>query len=129
MADGTKKRTVKNPETFRERALKAAEAGDKPGRTSRVRQAGAKAVNPVARPASRIAKTIFDRQPFRFIGRILLPRYVRDSWRELRLVKWPGFRESLRLTRAVLIFATIFGVSIAALDYGLEKLFREILIK
>lgn len=72
-------------------------------------------------------------KPFRkvghFVGLVLLPRYVRNSWVELRRVTWPNRRETWRLTSAVLLFSIAFGVLIAVLDFGLDKLFREVLIK
>lgn len=127
----TPKRIVKNPETFRERAAKAADTPEKVKRTIRLRETGGK----VTRPAGNFMAKVFSKPPFswlarplRLIGHVILPRYIRNSWRELRLVQWPSRHESLRLTRAVLIFATIFGVSVAALDYVLNKLFRSILI-
>ncbi|MCA9327509.1 preprotein translocase subunit SecE [Candidatus Saccharibacteria bacterium] len=55
--------------------------------------------------------------------------YIRDSWRELRKVTWPSFRESLRLTAAVIVFSVIFGAIIAVVDFGLDKVFRQILLK
>ena len=64
----------------------------------------------------------------RFIGNMLGLRYVRDSWSELKLVTWPTFRESRRLTTAVIIFSVIFGLLIAIVDYGLDKLFREVIL-
>lgn len=63
---------------------------------------------------------------FRVIGYIIVPPYVRNSWRELRLVTWPNFVEAWRLTYAVLIFSIIFGVVVALLDFGLDKVFKEI---
>jgi preprotein translocase SecE subunit len=72
-------------------------------------------------------------KPFRFIGKwlglILLPPYVRNSFQELKLVTWPNFRQTLRLTFAVLAFSVVFGAFIAAIDYGLDKLFKEVLLK
>lgn len=65
----------------------------------------------------------------RFIGRILGLRYVRDSWKELRQVTWPTFRESRRLTTAVIIFSVIFGLVIALVDYGLDKVFKQFILK
>ncbi len=77
--------------------------------------------------------------PFRFLGRLLrpvgkvlrfiVPPYFRNSWKELRLVTWPSRRETLRLTGAVIMFSIVFGAVIAAVDYGLEKLFKEVLLK
>ena len=68
-------------------------------------------------------------KPVRFIGRMLGFTYVRYSWRELRQVTWPSFKDSLRLTGAVVLFSVIFGVLIAIVDYGLDKVFRQVLLK
>ncbi len=67
--------------------------------------------------------------PLRFLGRVIGLRYIRDSARELRGVTWPSFRDSRRLTGAVILFSVVFGLFIAVVDYGLDKLFRQILIK
>ncbi len=71
----------------------------------------------------------FRLKPVRFIGRILGFRYIASSWAELRQVTWPTWRESRRLTGAVVIFSVIFGALVAVVDYGLDKLFKEILLK
>jgi preprotein translocase subunit SecE len=123
------KRQVKNPETFRERALKATETSDKPKTTARLKQAGSKATNPVFKPIGVSARKFFAFKPVRLIGKVILPVYLRRSWHELRLVTWPSWKESRRLTFAVLVFAIIFGASIALVDYGLDKIFRNILLK
>ncbi|MBP9761561.1 preprotein translocase subunit SecE [Candidatus Saccharibacteria bacterium] len=67
--------------------------------------------------------------PIRLIGRILGFRYVSSSWQELKQVTWPTFRESRRLTLAVIIFSIVFGLIIAIVDYGLDKVFKQLLIK
>jgi preprotein translocase SecE subunit len=125
----TKRRRVKNPETFRERAIKASAQADRPAKRGLVRRLGGRVLLPVFRPISRVLRRLFDRQPFRFIGKILFPAYFRNSWHELQQVTWPNWRESRRLTGAVLIFAIIFGAAIALVDYGLDKVFRSILLK
>ena len=66
---------------------------------------------------------------FRWLGLILWPPYFRHSFRELKLVTWPNWRQSWRLTFAVLAFAAVFGAAIAGIDYGLDKLFKEVLLK
>jgi preprotein translocase SecE subunit len=121
-----KKRRVKNPETFRERAAKATETPE-PSKTSRLKKAGriGGIIKPIGRPVGAVART----KPGRIIGKVLLPSYLRNSWRELRLVTWPNWNESRRLTFAVLIFAIIFGATIALVDLGLDKLFKHILLK
>jgi len=64
----------------------------------------------------------------RFVGKMLGLKYVKDSWGELKLVTWPTFRESRRLTTAVIIFSIVFGLLIAIVDYGLDKLFRQVIL-
>lgn len=68
-------------------------------------------------------------KPVRFLGRILGLKYLRDSVRELRSVTWPTLKESTRLTGAVIIFSIIFGLFVAVVDFGLDKLFKQILLK
>ena len=65
---------------------------------------------------------------FRAIGYVLFPPYFRSAWRELRQVTWPDFRTTRDLTFAVLVFSIIFGVIVAVVDYGLDKLFRAIIL-
>lgn len=71
----------------------------------------------------------FRLKPVRFVGRILGLGFFRSSWQELRQVTWPARREGRRLTTAVIIFSVIFGALIAVVDYGLDKLFKQILLK
>ena len=71
----------------------------------------------------------FTRRPVKFKGRVLGLRVIRNSWRELRTVTWPAPKESFRLTGAVIVFAVIFGAFIAVVDYGLDKVFKQILLK
>ncbi len=115
-----KKRLVKNPETFRERAVKASEETDKPQRLHRARSLTGGLFGPVFRPVWRL---------LRLLGRIIFPRYLRNSWKELRLVSWPSRKQSRQLTGAVLAFAIVFGAAIALVDYGLDKVFKHILLK
>lgn len=65
----------------------------------------------------------------RWTGLVLVPPYFRNSWRELRGVTWPNRRETWQLTWAVIIFSVIFGVLVAVVDYGLDKLFKQFILK
>jgi preprotein translocase SecE subunit len=67
--------------------------------------------------------------PLRFIARFPLIRYFINSGRELKLVTWPNARQTFRLTYAVMIFAVVFGVLVALVDYGLDKVVKEVIIK
>jgi preprotein translocase subunit SecE len=60
---------------------------------------------------------------------VIVPRYFRNSWAELRRVTWPGRKETRQLTSAVLVFAVIFGILIATVDYGLDKVFKKVILK
>lgn len=71
----------------------------------------------------------FTRKPMRFIAKWTGIRYIIDSWGELRGVTWPTFKESVRLTGAVIIFSVVFGLLIAVIDFFLDKLFKQILLK
>lgn len=131
-AEKQNKRRLRNPETVRERAQKAQAEAGKPGRSQLWRQ---KAATATSRPAGFIAR-LFSRPPlswlvkvFKVLGRIIFPRYFRNSWRELRLVTWPNRRQTRQLTVAVLVFAVVFGALVSLVDYGLDKLFREVLLK
>ncbi len=130
------KRRIKDPETFREKVVKAAEGNDKPTKTHRARSGVKKTLAPVFRPIGRLFASIGKskafkpfKRPLRFIGKILLPAYVRSSWVELKQVTWPTWRQSVRLTFAVLVFAVIFAAIVAAIDWGLDKIFKEVLLK
>jgi preprotein translocase SecE subunit len=119
------KRRVKNPETFRERALKASETGGKPDRTAGVKRAGGKLAKPAAKPLKKASRS----KPLRILGKILAPAYLRNSWAELKKVTWPDAKQSRALTGAVLIFAIVFGVIVAAVDWGLDRIFRDIILR
>ncbi len=73
--------------------------------------------------------------PFRMIGRglskisrFIVPRYFRDSWRELRQVTWPSMRDTWKLTLAVIVFSAIFGILITVVDFLLDKIFKKVIL-
>lgn len=47
---------------------------------------------------------------------VALGRYLRDSWREIRQVRWPGRKLTWKMTLAVLIYCAIFIVFIVLVD-------------
>lgn len=127
-----KKRIRKSAETVRERTTKAEVSHKKP---RRIRQTASKAVRPL-RALRRIGRQEYylpmpDNRLGRFLNkrRSIVPRYFRESWQELRQVVWPSRKETWKLTLAVFTFAIIFGVLISITDYGLDKLFRRILLR
>jgi preprotein translocase SecE subunit len=123
------RRIVKNPETFRERAIKASETSDTPSRAGAAKQASGKAASRVFTPFRRLSGFLGKYRFFRVLGKVLLPAYFRNSYKELKLVTWPSWKQSRQLTYAVLVFAIVFGGVIALVDYGLDKVFRQVLLK
>ncbi|HEY1064240.1 MAG TPA: preprotein translocase subunit SecE [Candidatus Saccharimonadales bacterium] len=127
----TTKRRLRAPaQTVREQAQKAQEQAEKPEGKRRLRQAAAKTSKPIGRLGQ-----LFNYQPlrairavFRFIGRILVPRFVRNSFAELKLVTWPNRKKTRDLTFAVLMFAIVFGILVTIIDYGLDKLFKALIL-
>ena len=95
-------------------------AGKLTGRFGRVRSMGQKEYH-MPLPEGKTGKILGKRVR-------IVPKFVREAWAEIRLVTWPNRQETLRLTIAVFIFAVVFAVIVGLLDYGLDKLFREVVI-
>lgn len=131
MAEAKKKRVIKKSETVREKATKkeiskqprrlhkATSAAKRP--VSAARKLGAKEYHPIKMRDNRLGR-------FMTANRKLTPKFFREAWAELRQVTWPTNKETFKLALAVFIFAIVLGITVGILDYGLEKLFREILI-
>lgn len=136
MADSStpkaKPRIRKTAPTVREKAQAAQSKAEsaKPKRIRRIAKATAKPFRVVKVPSNPVT---------RFLGRIgriirkvlgwLVPRYFVNSWREVRLVTWPGRKETWRLTLAVVIFAIVFGAMVAGVDKVIDVLFRKLVLK
>jgi len=55
-------------------------------------------------------------------------KFLRETYDELKLVKWPTVKEVTRLTTIVLIISVIVGMYIGALDWIFAKV-MELLLK
>lgn len=53
-------------------------------------------------------------------------RYLRDSWRELRMVRWPSRGATWKMTLAVLVYCAIFIIFIVLLDLFFTFIFNLI---
>jgi preprotein translocase SecE subunit len=125
-------RVRRSAPTLRERQVAAAAKKDeqKPRRIGRI---SAKASAPFKK------LRLGQRAPFRVLARIfrpikrvlawLAPKYLINSWREVRQVVWPSRRETWRLTLAVFIFAIVFGAMVAGVDKGLDEIFKKVVLK
>ncbi|MGI0134259.1 MAG: preprotein translocase subunit SecE, partial [Candidatus Micrarchaeaceae archaeon] len=63
------------------------------------------------------------------VGLIIAPPFLRSSWRELKLVTWPGWKLSRQLTIAVIIFALVFAVLVGLVDWGFNAAFKELFLR
>lgn len=63
-------------------------------------------------------------RPFVYLG-----RYIRDSWRELRQVRWPNRKATWKMVFAVIVYTAIFVVFISLLDLFFTWLVNLILSK
>ena len=117
--------------TVRERQIAAAKREEQPPR--RIHQVSAKAASPFKK------LRLSQRKPVRVLARVfrpvgralawLAPKYLINSWREVRQVVWPSRRETWRLTLAVFVFAIVFGALVAGVDKGLDEIFKKVVLK
>lgn len=84
---------------------------------------------PPLRQIGHVIRWFFRLRVIRFVGRILGLRFIRNAWKELKLVTWPTRREGIRLTSAVIIFSAVFAAILAVVDYGLDKVFKHLLLR
>lgn len=132
MAEAKKKRVIRKPETVREKATKKTDATPKPRRLHKAagavkrpigaaRTIGRKEYHPIKLPDNKVGRFLTSSRRF-------TPRFFRDAWAELKQVTWPDRKETAKLTVAVFIFAITLSLLIGVVDFGLDKLFRELLI-
>ena len=75
------------------------------------------------KPKSLIVRfLLFITAPFRAIG-----RYFRDSFREVRQVRWPNRKTTWKLTISVIVYVVAIAVAIMLLDALLTYLFNVLL--
>jgi preprotein translocase SecE subunit len=54
-------------------------------------------------------------------------RYLKGSWSELRLVRWPNRKATWGMTAAVIIYTVFFVALIVFLDWVFNALFKLII--
>ena len=60
---------------------------------------------------------------------VALGHYLRDSWREIRQVRWPNRKATWKMVLAVLVYTALFILFISLLDLFFTWLFNLILGK
>lgn len=126
-----KKRILKKSETIRERSKKPA----KQVKTGRLHKVTKHVARPVKAAAKIGKKEYYLPLPDTKVGNFLnkrrrfIPTFFRASFQELKQVQWPTLKTTINLSIAVFLFAFFFGLVIALADYGLDKLFKQLIIK
>ena len=81
-----------------------------------------------AKATKKEAKENGEKKPFiLFRPFVAFFRYIRDSWREIRQVRWPNRKATWKMVLAVLVYTAIFAVVIMLLDLFFTWLFSIIL--
>lgn len=87
----------------------------------------------ISKGAKKTTRPVRNNRVWMFLRRTILRSpfrgYFISSWRELRQVKWPDRKTSVKLTLTVILFSAFFAVFTTSLDYGLEKLAKQIFLK
>ena len=92
------------------------------------KEAPAKKAEKKAEVKTEKVKSKKDKKPFvLFRPFIALGHYLRDSWREIRQVRWPNRKTTWKMVLAVFVYTAIFVVIIMLLDALLTLLFNFIL--
>lgn len=58
---------------------------------------------------------------------VAFKRYLRDSWREIRQVRWPNRKATWKMTLAVLVYCALFMVFLTLLDVFFTFIFDHII--
>ncbi|MBQ3296117.1 preprotein translocase subunit SecE [Candidatus Saccharibacteria bacterium] len=58
---------------------------------------------------------------------VALGRYLRDSWREIRQVRWPNRKATWKMVLAVFVYTALFVAIISLLDLFFTWLFSLII--
>lgn len=89
--------------------------------------AGVRTVKKGKKPAPKFVQILA--KPFKFIAApfVALSKYLMDSWRELKLVRWPTRKETWKMTGAVIAFSVGFATLILLLDGLFNWIFKTLI--
>ena len=83
-----------------------------------------KALKKAAKDKAKEKKPFILIRPFVYFG-----RYLRDSWHELRQVRWPNRKATWKMVLAVIVYTLLFVLIISLLDIFFSWLFSLLLSK
>ena len=112
-AHDTREKSEKPTETPKSTTEKPS---NKQAKSDKAQKKAEKKAAKAEKKANRAAKNAGKKPFVLFRAFIALGRYIRDSWHELRLVRWPSRKSTWGLVLAVFIYTAIFVVFITLLD-------------
>ena len=86
------------------------------------KDSGVKREKAKAAPVEKTKKVKQDATEPKRGGRFI--EYLKGSWRELVLVRWPDRKSTWKMTGALIMFTLVFVVIILLLDYLFQYLFK-----
>ena len=110
-ADPTKPKTQTKPTETKTKVTKAQAKQQAKLAKTKAKAAKAKTKTKANTPEKPLKQVFILARPF-----VALGRYLRNSWRELRQVRWPNRKATWKMTLAVLVYCAIFIVFIMLLD-------------
>lgn len=120
-AKKTKKVVAKPEENKKELNKKSVKKADKETAKVEVKKSSRKEKRELKKRAKAEAKA---NKPEK---RIPVISYIKDSFHEIRQVRWPNRKETWKLTLSVIVYVVVIALFITLLDAGLEILMKNIL--
>lgn len=91
-----------------------------------------KIASKIANFFAKITKPVRSTRQWKWLRKYILRSpfrgYFAASWVELKHVTWPNRKTAWKLTGIVILFSLLFAVFTAALDYGFEKLAKQLFL-
>lgn len=102
-------------------------AEDKKKKSLTVRERAEKAIQDSSKPKTEKTQKR-EKKPKKERRFHIIPRYFRDSFKELRTVTWPDRKNTTKLTIAVIVFALVFSIIVGIVDYLFGLIFKRIFL-
>jgi len=116
------------------RRVKASSAGSSAARTeepaTKLKAATAKTPKSAPKTSKPAKKARVPKEKSFFLLRpvFAIGRYFRDSWHELRQVRWTNRRATWALTLAVILFSAFFAIFVLLFDNIFQWLVKEVIL-
>ncbi len=55
--------------------------------------------------------------------------FIKEVWLQIKKISWPSFKESLKYTAIVLVFAVLTAIFLGGADFGFTSLLKKFILK